>query len=201
MKIQKLPLGQMGANCYLLIHGDDCLIIDPGDEASFILDKILRLKLNPVAILATHGHFDHLMAAGEIQLSYDIPFYIFEEDLFLINRLDQTAEYFLNMNSGIVQPRNIKHFKEGKMQILNFEFEVIKTPGHTPGGCCLYFPKENVVLTGDILFKNAIGRYDFTYSDKEKLKESINKLFKLPDQTIVYSGHGEDTILGEEKPI
>ena len=84
MKITTYPLGQLQANCYLLVHDKDCILIDPADDASFLLEEISRQNLNLVAMLATHGHFDHVMAVGEIQLSLKVPFYIHGKDLFLI---------------------------------------------------------------------------------------------------------------------
>ncbi len=192
MKVIKLPLGELKANCYILAKENKALIIDPADEGGFILEKLMQEKLQPLALLATHGHFDHVMAVGEIQLSFDIPFYIAKEDLFLIKRLEKTAEYFLGYRPGVLKPQKIKFLKEGKIKIGPFEFEVIKTPGHTPGSVCFYFEKENLAFVGDTIFKDGIGRYDFSYSDKQKLFESIKKLQKLPRETIFLPGHGED---------
>lgn len=199
MEIIRYPLGEMQANCYFLIEGNNCLVIDPADEASFITEQLLRKKLNPLGLIATHGHFDHIMAAGEIQLSFGIPFHIFEEDLFLIERLNETARYFLGYEPNTIPPKNIKYSKQGRKQILNFEFQIFHAPGHTPGSCCLYFKKENILFTGDTLFRNGVGRYDFSYSDKKKLKESLGDLFVLPEETTVYPGHGEKTTIGKEK--
>ena len=94
MTIKKYSLGELQANCYFLIEGKDCLIIDPADDASFILEEIQRQQLNLVGMLATHGHFDHIGAVGEIQLSFNVPLYIFKEDRFLIDRLNETAKHF-----------------------------------------------------------------------------------------------------------
>ena len=95
MKFVKYSLGQLQANCYFLIDGQNCLIIDPADDASFILEELQRQRLNLVGMLATHGHFDHVMAVGEIQQSINMPLYIHEKDNFLIDRVEQTAEHFL----------------------------------------------------------------------------------------------------------
>ncbi len=199
MKIMRFPLGQMQTNCYFLIQRDDCLIIDPADDASFILEELQRRRLNLVGMLATHGHFDHVMAVGEIQLSLNVPLYIKKEDMFLIKRLNETAEYFLGYKTNIIQPKNIKNFDiENLLKIENFKLKIINAPGHTPGSCCYYFKKENVLFTGDTLFKQGIGRYDFSYSNKKDLDSSLKKIFKLPGNTIVYSGHGEETTIEKE---
>ncbi|KKP67038.1 MAG: YqgX [Candidatus Roizmanbacteria bacterium GW2011_GWA2_35_19] len=199
MKIIRFPLGQMQANCYFVINGNNCLIVDPADDAPFILEEIQRRKLNLLGLLATHGHFDHLMAVGEIQLSYNIPLYIFKGDQFLIDRLEETSEYFLGYKTNIIKPLNIKFFKEGPFLEKTFGMKVIKTPGHTPGGCVFYLEKENTLICGDLLFKGAIGRYDFAYCNKKHLKESLAKILKLPKVTKVLPGHGEETIIENEQ--
>src|SRR3990167_3226287 len=99
MKIFTFPVGEMQANCYFIVNDDNCLIFDAGDSADFLLEEILRLKLKPLAIFATHVHFDHLMAVGEIQLSFDIPFYIAKDDLFLVKRVKETADHFLQQKN------------------------------------------------------------------------------------------------------
>lgn len=199
MKIQKFSLGQLQANCYFLIEGNECLIIDPADEASFILEELQRRRLTLVGILATHGHFDHIMAAGEIQLSLNTPFYIFKEDLFLIERLNETAKYFLGFDPHSLAPKNIKNFHVGEFKVGSLMLDVIFTPGHTPGSCSYLFKDQNVVFTGDTLFKQGIGRYDFSYSSKKDLDQSLKKLFELPKKTIIYPGHGEETSVREEE--
>ncbi|QQG44637.1 MAG: MBL fold metallo-hydrolase [Candidatus Roizmanbacteria bacterium] len=197
--IKSYPLGELQANCYFLIKNKECLIIDPADSADFILEELQKKNLKLLGLLATHGHFDHVLAAGEIQLSFKVPLYIFKEDLFLVKRLKETAKYFLGHEPYTVQPSIIHELAEGEMEICPFKFEVIKTPGHTPGGCCFYFKEENAVFTGDTLFKGAVGRTDLSYSSREDLKKSINRLSALPQDTIVYPGHGEDTMIGAEK--
>lgn len=192
MKLIKLPLGDLQANCYILIKNDKAIIIDPADEGNFILEKLLQEKAKPIALLATHGHFDHIMAVGEIQLSFDIPFYISKEDLFLVDRIEKTTEYFLGYNPAVIKPQNIKFLKEGDLRLGPFEFKIIKTPGHTPGSVCFYFEKENLAFVGDTIFKDGVGRYDFSYSSKIDLLESIKNLRKLPKETMFLPGHGEE---------
>lgn len=195
MTIKKFSLGQLQANCYFLIKKDKCLIIDPADEANFILEKISQLKLKPVGLIATHGHFDHIMAAGEIQLSINIPFLIDLNDLFLVDRLAETAIHFLGYNPHIIKPKKVKNLPEGEFKIDIFKFKIIKTPGHTPGSSCLYFKDQEIIFTGDTLFRDGIGRYDFSYSSLANLKKSLLTLTKLYPQAIVYPGHGPDTTI------
>jgi glyoxylase-like metal-dependent hydrolase (beta-lactamase superfamily II) len=198
MKIIKYALGQLQANCYFLIEKNNCLIIDPADEANFILEKIQRERLNLVALCATHGHFDHLLAAGEIQQSLNVPLYINEKDLFLLKRLKQNAQYFLGYQPPILPISNIKKLDEGLLEIETFKLKTIFTPGHTPGSACFYL-KEGVLFSGDTLFKGGIGRYDFSYSDKNKLQQSLKKILQYRPETKIFPGHGDETTIGEEK--
>ena len=193
MQIFSFSLGSLQTNCYLVSDGSVCLLIDPADDASFILEEIQRRRLKLEGILATHGHFDHVLAAGEIQRSIPVPLYLFKEDQFLVKRLNETAKYFLGYNPYALEPKKCIYILEEKMDIGGFSVEIIKTPGHTPGGGCFYFEKEKTVFTGDTLFKDGIGRYDFSYSDKNILRQSVKKILSLPGETKVLSGHGEQT--------
>lgn len=206
MRIVKYSLGELQANCYFLIEDQNCLIIDPADDASFIFEELQRQQLNLVGMLATHGHFDHVMAVGEIQQSIDLPLLIHEKDKFLIKRLEQTAEHFLGYKPIVLPIKKIENLKtENLLKIPACwqagkicKLKIIYTPGHTPGGCCFYVEKENALFTGDTLFKEAVGRTDLSYSSKDDLKKSLKKIFELPRETVVYPGHGEDTILDDE---
>jgi len=208
MDIQIYSLGQLQTNCYFLTKGNECLIIDPGDDASFLLEELSRQNLTPLAIIATHGHFDHVMAVGEIQAAYQVgkkqsslPFYFHPKDQFLVDRLGETAKYFLGHEVAVTSPLSSEPLKKGIMNIGPFSFTVMHTPGHTPGGTSLLFQKEGIVFTGDTLFHNAVGRYDFSYCSKSDLQKSIEKLLKLPSDLIVYSGHGRKTTIGNEREI
>ena len=202
MIIKKYTLGQLQANCYFLIDDQDCLIIDPADDAPFILEELQRQQLNLIGMLATHGHFDHIGAVGEIQLSFNVPLYIFKEDQFLVDRLNETAKYFLGFDPHFIKPKNIKYIKNN-FSITDYKLRIIQTPGHTPGSCCFYLPAEasakagfkSILFTGDTLFKDAVGRTDLSYSSQDDLKKSLKKIFKLPEETIIYPGHGEDFLL------
>src|SRR4030066_1402099 len=149
MNIYKYSLGQMQSNCYIVSFDDKCVIIDAGDSADFILNEIISKKLKPYAMLATHGHFDHLLAAGEIQLSYDIPFYISKKDSFLLKGAKETADYYLGFKNDVIQIKNIRDINSKEIKIKNLTIKVIKTPGHTPGSVCFYIEKEKLLFTGD----------------------------------------------------
>jgi glyoxylase-like metal-dependent hydrolase (beta-lactamase superfamily II) len=135
-------------------------------------------------IVATHGHFDHIMAAYTLQRAYNIPFYIHEDDIFLLSRMQSSAEHFLGLKNVDPPPVPTK--------IKNLPF--IHTPGHTPGSICLYFKKNNVLFSGDTIFADgAVGRTDHEYSDPAALSRSVKKILSYPAGTRILSGHGEES--------
>ncbi len=197
MEIYCFPVGMLRANCYLLVKKNACIVIDPGDDAEFLLEEIQRRKLSLSAILATHGHFDHIMAAGEMQLSATAPFYIRKDDLFLVKRLAATSKHFLGYDPVVIPPQKIIHLQPGILSVGLFRMEVIASPGHTPGSACFYFESENTLFTGDTLFKDAVGSIDHQYSSAKDLKHSVQDLFSLAASTYVYPGHGESISLSD----
>ncbi|KKQ02097.1 MAG: Metallo-beta-lactamase family protein [Candidatus Roizmanbacteria bacterium GW2011_GWA2_36_23] len=198
MKILRYSLGQLQANSYFLIDDGNCLIIDPADDAVFLLEEVHRRKLKLMGMLATHGHFDHIMATGEIQLSYSIPLHIHIKDKFLVQRLKETAKYFLGYDPHIIDPAKLEFISHGEFRISSFSIQIMHTPGHTPGSICLYFKNDQALFTGDLLFKNGIGRYDFSYSSRNNLQKSLENILKLPKITEIYPGHGMETTIDEE---
>jgi len=201
VRIERLVVGQLQTNCYLVWEEKtkEGVIIDPGDDAEYVLNRIKDLEIKPQMILATHGHFDHVLAVFELKMALKIPFLIHQKDLFLLKRADKTADWFTGIKDGFV-PSADGFLKENKK--ISFgertQLKVIETPGHSPGGVA--FLSRGVVFSGDTLFRQGVGRTDFSYCSQADLIDSIkNKLFKLPDKTIVYPGHGEETTIGEEK--
>lgn len=197
--IESLTVGAMAENCYLVFDkkAKETVIIDPGDDADYIESVINDLKLRPLLIIATHGHFDHVMAVFELTLGYEIPFYMNRKDDFLLQRLSQTAERFLKVKA--VSPSIDKNLAEGDLiRVGRSIFSVIETPGHTPGSITLFNQKEKIAFVGDLIFKDGtVGRYDFNYSDKKDLKTSVAKIMALPADTTIYAGHGEEfTVAG-----
>lgn len=224
MEIKSFILGELQTNCYIVIDQNtkQCLIIDPADEANFISEQILRQNLKPTAIIATHGHFDHILATYELQMAFNIPFYIHPKDLLLVKNLQKNASFWTKRKIIERLPTNIKFLKDDdkvnpyQKLSLNLQkspvdkvnpcqwtcqWKTIHTPGHTPGSVCLYFPEEStyqqagILLTGDTLFSNGIGRTDLSYSSKKDLQNSLKKLSKLPLETKIYPGHGESSNL------
>lgn len=198
MIVKTLTLGEFQTNCYLVFEEKtkEGLIIDPADDANFISEQILLLRITPKSIIATHGHFDHLLAAWELQLAFNIPFYIHQEDLFLLKNMEKSAKKFSSRKIIEKNPTDISFLKEGQTVSLGQEnLKVIHTPGHTPGSICLVLQghllqAQNLLFSGDTLFSNSVGRTDLSYSSKTNLKKSLEKIFSLPCSTLLYPGHG-----------
>jgi len=189
MKITPFTVGQMSTNCYLVSDEatGQSLIIDPGDEGDFIGTTLLENKLIPVGIVLTHGHFDHCLAVLELKLSFNIPIYLHQKDLFLYQKAQLSAKHWSAISSPKLPPID-KFLSEG--EIIPFgksSLKVIHTPGHTPGSICLY--SAPTLFTGDTLFAEGVGRTDLSYSSSDDLQKSLKKLFALPSNTLIYSGH------------
>ncbi len=199
-KYEVLVLGELQTNCYLLWEekSKEAVIIDAADDGVAISDEIEKLQLKPKYILATHGHFDHNLGALDLKLIYKIPYCASEKDLFLLKRQQETARYFLKKDikvPNIVKiDINLDEIKEIKLR--EKQIKVLKYPGHTPGG--LAFLADNLLFSGDTIFANGmVGKTIFEYSSTKDLKNSIDNIFKLPKDTIILSGHGETTTVGE----
>ncbi len=202
LRVTPLIVGQMQENCYLVSSdlNSECFIIDPGDDATYIAEKILEKQLHPVGIIATHGHFDHVMAAFELQLLFTIPFYIHKKDKFLLDRMSETAEHFLKHTIVELKPQISTYLQTDlKLSLGGSDVEIIEAPGHTPGSVCLYFASSNLAFVGDLLFAQGnVGRTDFSYGRPLELHDSIEKILKLPGNTTLYTGHGEVTTVESE---
>lgn len=202
MEIHKLVTGQLQTNCYLVFDSQtsDVIIIDPGDDADYIIRKIEDINKTPSKIIATHGHFDHVLAVTELKLAYDIPFLMHKDDEFLLKRLQSSAKHFLGVKTDPAPLVDKYLKKDDEVKVGKYTLKVIETPGHTPGGISLYCKNAKILFAGDNVFeKGGIGRTDFVYAENSHLMESIKKLLKLPENTIVYTGHGEETTIKEVK--
>jgi glyoxylase-like metal-dependent hydrolase (beta-lactamase superfamily II) len=202
LKYETYVLGDLETNCYLMWDEDskESLVIDPADDGVSISEEIIAKGLKPKGVLLTHGHFDHVLGALDLKLIYDIPIYCSSKDLFLLQRQDKTVAHFLGRN---IPSPNIKEVDKdleniNKVTIGKEELEVIKTPGHTPGSVCFYNKNNGLLFSGDTLFYQSRGRTDLSYSSTKKIYESLKTLIKLPKDTLVLSGHGIETTIGEE---
>jgi len=198
MIVKTFIVGELQTNCYLVYDQEtkEGIIIDPAGEAAFLSEQILREKIDLQAIIATHGHFDHVLGAWELQLNFSLPLLVHPKDVFLVKKMAQSASWWLKRKIIERPPEKIKAIQEGdKITIGKTLFKVIDAPGHSPGGICLYAKKENVLFTGDTLFAQGVGRTDFLYASSKDLNKSLVKLSLLPPETIIYPGHGPSTSL------
>ena len=183
-------------NCWLIAAegSDEALVVDPGfqpDEVRALLD---RAGKRAVAVLATHGHYDHIGSAGAF-CGDDIPFYIHEADQLALT--DPGA-----WGSGFPTPpapvKDVRTVTDGDVLDLGgFRIEILHTPGHTPGSIC--FKTDGWLLSGDLVFKGSIGRYDFPNSSAADMERSLHRFLQLDDPLPVYPGHGPDTTVGHER--
>ena len=201
-KIICTPVGSYQANCYFLYNDkNEAIIIDPGAEAKNIVDFVKERGFRVSKILLTHAHPDHFGAMREVRKALNVPAYISEKDEVLMEDRCQTVMNSL-LDLGVTM-NDVKAdvlFKDGdEIPFGDKKIKVILTPGHTPGGAC--FMIDNVLFTGDTLFRGSIGRTDLPGGDYSKIMDSLKKLMTLPDSTIVLPGHGGETTIGLEKQI
>jgi len=204
-----LPVGMLQCNCTII--GDpltrEALVIDPGDEVTRIMDLLGRHKLTVKAIVSTHAHIDHVGGLSKLHRFTGAPVLMHREDLPLYQAMDMQAAFL-----GVAAPEltSIDNLlKEGDtLRWGDYQARIIHTPGHTPGSVCLYVPQEAGIVTlvapqlfaGDTLFAGSIGRTDLWGGSMEKMMDSlVHKLLALPDDTVVYPGHGLTTTIGEER--
>lgn len=192
MKVEKLVVGQLATNCCLVWDEKSLegVIIDPGDDADYIIRRIGDFKLSPVAILATHGHFDHVLGVTELRLAFNIPFFIHRKDLFLYKRAGRTAKFFQGFQADVNLPPDKFVKEEDIIKFGKEKLKVLETPGHTPGSVSFYSPR--FLFSGDVIFAQGVGRTDFSYSSAADLEKSIQKILSLPSETKVFPGHGEE---------
>lgn len=200
MKVEHYVVGVVGTNCYFAINEatKECLIIDPGDNADALEEKIRQGGLTPAAILLTHGHFDHIMGVEGLKEAFQIPVYVHEDDEEMLRRSDLNAGAMIGARVSVTADELLHDGDE--LNLAGMKIEVLHTPGHTPGGVCFYFPEEEVLFSGDTLFCESVGRTDLPGGSMGALMRSIReRVLKLPDLTAVYTGHGEPTQIGSEK--
>jgi glyoxylase-like metal-dependent hydrolase (beta-lactamase superfamily II) len=203
MIIDSLILGAFETNSYVLRESDaseDCLVIDTGLEAGVLIDFLRDNELDPVAIVLTHGHVDHIGGLAALRSEFpDIKVYIHKLDAEMLTN----PEVNLSGMTGVpfrTEPEDFALAEQDVVEQAGIRLVVLHTPGHTPGGICLYSKKEGVAFVGDTLFADSVGRTDFPNGSMPQLIAGIKeKLLTLPDDTRVYPGHGPITTIGHEK--
>ena len=198
MIVKTIPVGQLESNCYIIADEETnkAFVVDPGDEPDRIIEELADLKVD--LIVLTHAHFDHAGAVGELKEATGAKIVIHEDERdHYASIKDQGAFWGFSLPN---LPEPDMHIKDGDELVLDsLAFTAIHTPGHTPGGICLYTP--GLVITGDTLFAGSVGRTDFPGGSIAQLKESFRRLMGLPDETKVLPGHGPATTIGRERSM
>lgn len=198
--VKHMVVGAVATNCYLAMNTKtkEALIIDPGDSAKKIAKIIRNEGATPRAVLLTHGHFDHAMAAKELAGEFQISVYAHEKEKETLETPRINLSGMIGQNLSFHADQYIKD--QDILNLAGFEILVLHTPGHTLGGVCYYFEKEKVLFSGDTLFCQSVGRTDFPTGSASTLIRSIKeKLMPLPDDITVYTGHEDMTTIGMER--
>lgn len=200
LRIEIYVVSEFQTNCYFAINDDtkEVLIIDPGASAEKLAEKVKESNLKPVAILLTHGHLDHAGAAEALAELLDVKIYAHEYEK---ETLENPGINLSGWSGGQKAYHADIYLKdEQEIDLAGFHIRVLHTPGHTVGGCCFYFSYQNTLFSGDTLFQMSVGRTDFPKGSASQLIRSIeSKLMILPDETAVYTGHGDMTTIGTER--
>lgn len=201
MRVKTLVVGMVGTNCYLVYDEETkrAVILDPGDNADRISGECKKLGLNPEAILLTHGHFDHIMAAKALKERWNARIVAAEKEVEVLTDCDKNLVTNYYRTPFTLTPDVT--VKEGEVfEAAGFSFRVLETPGHTIGSCCYYAESEEVLFSGDTLFQMSYGRVDFPTGSSGDMVRSVKRLLSsLPETVMVYPGHMDATSIGFEK--
>jgi len=198
ISIKKIITGQWKENCYIIYDINKySFIIDPGSNSDRIINFIKSKNLKVLAILNTHGHYDHVGAVKKLKDEFSIPFFLCFKDQKLLKHANLYLMFF--PGAKFIQIPKVDYYFDKitlPVKLADFSIEVLFTPGHTKGSVC--FQIEDVIFTGDTLLKGEIGRIDVTEGDRHVMKKSLKIISKLPPRIIIYPGHGESTMLSNE---
>lgn len=197
MFIKRLVVGPLEVNCYIIGNEKgNAIVIDPGDEPDRIMEVIKNNGLIIDYIICTHGHFDHVGAVPDLKNATGAKVLIHKDELEIYQAARDMAAFWGYEVEDLPGP-DIFVSEGDNIKAGDLNFMVLHTPGHSPGGICLY--GEGLVLTGDTLFAGSVGRTDFYGGDMNQLKKSFDRLMALPEETKVLPGHGPESTIGEEK--
>lgn len=203
MKLKTYTVGPFSENTYLLSTENESILFDPGffDPVEYrtFKEELDESGSHLIAIILTHAHVDHLLGLDKVLKDFDVPVYLNHSDLYLWENFPNQAQMFGFRTAGFdFAPEPLPEQKD--FQVSDFQFDVLYTPGHAPDHVSLYFKDEGLLISGDALFRQSIGRTDLYKGDFDTLAKSIReKLYTLPDDTVVWPGHGPSTSIGFEK--
>lgn len=200
MIIQQCVLGAVYTNCYFLMHKEtkELLIVDPADAPEKIRQMVDRMGGTPVGVLLTHGHFDHIMAAEAVRDIYDLKIYAHKAEAELLRDSSVNLSGYQKQTCCVVPDVLLED--EEIFEAAGFSIRVLHTPGHTAGSCCYYFEEEEILISGDTLFCESVGRTDLPTGSTRQIIESLHRLLDtIPDQVNVLPGHESATTIAHEK--
>ena len=201
LEMQQCVLGQVFTNCYFLKNKEtgELLIVDPGDYAEKVFQKVSLMQGKPVGILLTHGHFDHIGAVDDLRAYFKgVQCYAGEKE----EEVLENGSYNLSASWAAALSIRADRLLRDKetLTLAGFKIKVIETPGHTKGGVCYYLSEEGVLFSGDTLFRTSVGRTDFPTGSMSQIVRSVQYLTEnLPGDTVVYPGHQEITTIAYEQ--
>lgn len=200
LKIGKIVMGSVQTNCYFLYQENEkkILVVDPADRGEYLYDAFKEKGFEIAAILLTHGHFDHIWGCNKLRELSGAKVYAWEKE----KEVCESAA--LNVSDEAGRPYTVivdEYRKDGEMlNLAGMQCKVLGTPGHTKGSCCYYFEEDGILISGDTLFEGSVGRTDLPTGSGEDQRTSLKEvLMKLPENVMVFPGHGGSTTIGEEK--
>jgi len=198
--VKTFVVGAIQTNCYVFFDeiSKEAMIVDPGYFDEKICTFIEEQQLKPRCIYLTHCHFDHILGVKELKKRYEIPVYAYRAEQEILENVDKNLSLMIGMGFTAAADH---YLNDGQiLELGGFEIRVIHTPGHTIGSSCYYFETEGVLFSGDTLFRCSVGRTDFPTGSMRQIHDSIHqKLFILPEETVVYPGHDQATDIRYEK--
>ena len=204
MIIDTLVLGDFQTNCFCVRQNEEvseCLIIDPGMGAEVLVQMLTEKGYTPIEILLTHGHADHIGGVESLRQHWPgVRVSIHKEDAGMLTNPAENLSLMAGVRVQALSAEVLLNSEDIYYEAAGLRFKVLHTPGHTPGGICLYASDEDILFAGDTLFAGSVGRSDFPGGDHRMLIDMIRqKLLILPQKTMVYTGHGPATTIGNEK--
>ena len=200
LKIGRMVIGSVQTNCYFVYREgtSDVIFFDPADKGDYIYETLKDKGFNVKGILLTHAHFDHIWGCNKLRELSGAPIYAYEAEKVLCE------DAVTNVSEQVGRPYTVipdRYLKDGEeITVADMTCRLIATPGHTVGSCCYYFEEDGLLIAGDTLFQESVGRTDLATGSMGTLVRSIkDRLFTLPDDTKVYPGHGDSTTIGYEK--
>lgn len=200
IKIGRTVVGSVGTNCYFVFRDDakKALVFDPGDSGKKIYDRLKENGIEVSAILLTHGHFDHILGVKELKEAAGCKVYSPEAEQRLLEDPELNCSGMIGRVGSVKTDEWLRDNEE--IELEGIKIKVLSTPGHTEGSACFYIEEAGILIAGDTLFEGSVGRTDLPTGNMGDLVHSIrSKLMTLPEDTLVYPGHGDETTIGDEK--